>query len=249
LLRLVRLVRRDIPSGFVAEDFLFSSQLVPQLQHLLATEIVTHIGPLAFVPSTSMDSKTDKRRGVPGRSLWEGDPPVPVQPSPSTFKFLRRLTATMDESGSDLWDPSTVRVLKDALEKQLNKSLDSTLQQLEGWETPTEAISKTESTVEEAAENGDKKKNGAGTAPETVNTVEKPADASQAEALHDWKVQLLFDALYLANMLGDSTQLADVVERIQKSAAPSVTATKAIRKSAQEYWKRTELLFGLLAER
>jgi hypothetical protein len=249
LLRLVRLVRRDIPSGFVAEDFLFSSQLVSQLQHLLATEIVTHIGPLAFVPSTSMDSKTDKRRGVPGRSLWEGDPPVPVQPSPSTFKFLRRLTATMDESGSDLWDPSTVRVLKDALEKQLNKSLDSTLQQLEGWETPTEAISKTESTVEEAAENGDKKKNGAGTAPETVNTVEKPADASQAEALHDWKVQLLFDALYLANMLGDSTQLADVVERIQKSAAPSVTATKAIRKSAQEYWKRTELLFGLLAER
>jgi hypothetical protein len=249
LLRLVRLVRREIPSGFIAKDFLFSSQLTPKLQHLLATDIVAHTGSLAFVSSFSMAPKADKRRVVPGRSLWEGDPPVPVQPSPSTFKFLRRLTATMDESGPDLWDPSTVQVLKNALEKQLAKSLGSTLEELESWDTSTEAIPKPETKDEEAAENGDKKDNGSDTDPDPLVTVEKPTDAPEAEALGDWKVQLLFDALYLANMLGDSTQLADVVERVQRSADPSVVAAKAVRKSAQEYWKRTELLFGLLAER
>ncbi|KAF3400038.1 hypothetical protein F1880_008254 [Penicillium rolfsii] len=245
LLRLIRLVRREIPSGFVAEDFLFSSQLAPQLQHLLAMDIVTHIGPLAFVPSTSMDIETGNRRSVPGRSLWEGDPPAPVQPSPTTFKFLRRLTATMDKSGSDLWDPSTVRVLKDELRQQLDQSLSSILEELEGWQ----ANPKPKFQDDEVAENGDKKDNEADPAPETGNTFEKPTEVSQAEILHDWKVQLLFDTLYLANMLGDSTQLADVVERIQRSADPSIAATRAIRKSAQDYWKRTELLFGLLAER
>lgn len=249
LLRLIRLVRREIPSGFVPADFLFSSDLAPKLQDLLATDIVTHTGSLAFVPARTT-LKTKRSKLVPGRSLWEGEPPVPVQPSPSTFKFLRRLTATMDESGPDLWDPSTVRVLKTTLAKQLEKTLSLTLEELEGWEASSKAIVDSEPKDEESATEGDKEEKAADGTTDTVDAdAEKPADAPPAEALHDWKVQLFFDALYLANMLGDPTQLADVVERVQKSADPSLAAAKAIRKSSQEYWKRTELLFGLLAER
>jgi hypothetical protein len=242
LLRLIRLVRREVPSGFVTKDFLFSSQIAPKLQDLLATDIVTHTGSIAFVPSTSTTPKAKSVRLVPGRSLWEGDPPVPVQPSPSTFKFLRRLTTIMDESGPDIWDPSSVRVLKGALEKQLETSLRSTLEELEGWETPNKD--------EDAVANGDKEEVEADTVSGSVITEsDKPTDAPSAEAVHDWKAQLLFDTHYLANMLGEPNQLADVVERVQKSADLDVAAAKAIRKSAQEYWKRTELLFGLLAER
>lgn len=250
LLRLIRLVRREIPSGFVEEDFLFSSHLVPELQILLAADIVKNSGSLAFVPSTGPALTKNTFKVVPGRSLWEGDPPVPVQPCPSTFKYLRRLTATMDESGSDLWDPSTVRVLKDALEKQLQKSLGSTLEELEGWKTSSSAVLISETNDVEASENDDQKNNGADAPTDTVDTEsEKQTGALQAEVLYDWEVQLLFDALYLANMLGGPTQLADVVERVQKSVDLSGAVTKAIRKSAEEYWKRTELLFGLLAER
>lgn len=248
LLRLVRHIRREIPSGFVEKDFLFSSQLTPELQNLLAKDIMNHSGSLVFVPSTGPMIKENVMRPVPGRSLWEGEPPVPVQPSPSTFKYLRHLTATMDESGSDLWDPSTLRLLKGALEKELQKSLDSTIEELEGWETSSKAGPTSEAKDEETANNGDKRENDAPT--DAMDPESKsPAHAPQAEALHDWKVQLLFDALYLANMLGDPTQLADVVGRIQQSADLDDAAAKAIRKSAQEYWKRTELLFGLLTER
>jgi hypothetical protein len=49
-------------------------------------------------------------------------------------------------------------------------------------------------------------------------------------------------------MLGEQHQLADVVARAQKSADLSTEAVKTIMQSANEYWTRTELLFGLLAE-
>lgn len=228
LLRLIRLVRRDIPTEFVAKDFTFSNDVVPQLQKLLAAEIVAQTGTLSLVPSAKSHPETTKSKSVPGRSLWEGDPAVPVQPSPGTFKFLRHLTSTMDESGSDLWDPSTVRVLKETLQKQLEIGIGSTLQEIENWSSPA-TTAPNKSVSNDSEENKD--------------------DSSNAEVLRDWKVQLLFDTIYLANMLGDPSQLAGVADRVQKSANPSVEAVKAVRKFAQEYWKRTELLFGLLAER
>ena len=68
-------------------------------------------------------------------------------------------------------------------------------------------------------------------------------------SIRDWKIQLLFDTVYLAHMLGDSTQLADVAGRVQKSAEPSPDVLKVVQKMSKDYWKRTELLFGLLAVR
>ncbi|KAJ5109864.1 hypothetical protein N7532_002509 [Penicillium argentinense] len=243
LLRLIRLVRREIPTEFIADDFLFSNDVVPELQKLLAAEIVSDAGSLSFVPSSNTHPETNKLKTVPGRSLWEGDPAAPVQPSPSAFKYLRRLTSIMDESGSDLWDPSTVRVLKEALQKQLESNIGLTLEELETWKPPVkpaeESGSKEESTKEdEKTDDNDKENN------EPSN-----ADDSWEATLRDWKTQLFFDCVYLAHMLGNPTQLADVTSRVQKSADPSSNAVKTVQKMAQEYWKRTELLFGLLAER
>ncbi|KAJ6134142.1 hypothetical protein N7523_000464 [Penicillium sp. IBT 18751x] len=245
LLRVIRLVRRDIPTDFLAKHFTFSSEIVPELQKLLAAEIVAQNGSLSFIPSSKCHPETGKVKLVPGRSLWEGEPPVPVQPSPGTFKYLRRLTATMDAKGSDLWDPSTVNVLKQLLRKHLESSLGSVLDELEAWEPEIkEPKSNGDKEVQNEGEEKDAEKS---TVTETSESPDLPNSPSHTETLRDWKVQLFFDAMYLSNMLGDATQLAGVAERVQKSAKPGEEAVKAVRKLAQEYWKRTEMLFGLLA--
>lgn len=246
LLRVIRLIRRDIPTDFLANDFIFSSEVVSELQKLLAAETVTQNGSLSLLPSSKSHPETGKPKLVPGRSLWEGEPPVPVQPSPGTFKYLRRLTATMDESGSDLWDPSTVKVLKEALRKHLETALGSTLEELEAWKPNTKGF-KSESKDDTSAQDDGEEKD-AEDSQDTEPIIESNSP-SHTEVLRDWKIQLFFDAMYLANMLGDASQLAGVAERVQKSADPNAQAVKAVRKLAQEYWKRTELLFGLLAKR
>lgn len=240
LLRLIKLVRRDIPAGFVADGFVFSSNVVPELQRLLAAEIVAQTGSLSLVPPSKAQSEVTKPKTVPGRSLWEGDPAVPVQPLPGTFKFLRGLTTTMDGYGSDLWDPSTVRVLKTELQRQLELTLNSTLD-LFGT---GDFISKID--VAPAEDGGTPESSKEADAADAKSG--KSDTASETDPLHDWKVQLLFDTVYLAHMLGDLTQLAGVVDRVQKSVDPTAEARKAIQKAARDYWKRTELLFGLLAQ-
>lgn len=244
LLRLIRFVRRDIPPGFVAETFTFSSEVVPELQELLASEIVGQCT-LSLVSASKFHAETGATRIVPGRSLWEGEPGIPVQPSPGTFKFLRRLTAAMDKSGSDLWDPSTVRVLKTALQKKLETAIGSTLDELETWSASSKDAAKSEAEDDQSSSNGIKDEQNASATEESS----KPEQHSHAEVLRDWKTQLLFDAIYLANMLGDPSHLAQVIDRVQKSAEPSNEAMKGLRISAEDYWKRTTLLFGLLAER
>jgi hypothetical protein len=260
LLRLIRLVRRDIPTGFVADDFLFSSDVVPGLQKLLAAEIVAQTGSLSFVPSSNTHPETKRLKIVPGRSLWEGESPVPVQPSPGAFKYLRRLTAIMDENGSDLWDPSTLRVLKETLQAQLETLIGSTLDDLDNWNSPSKSgeASKTkdeDSKKDETEDDkGDNKEDGEEGEPdsdskEQNNKPEASDGSSRSETIRDWKIQLFFDAIYLAHILGDPAQLADVAGRVQKSANANAEMLKSMRKMGQEYWKRTELLFGLLAER
>ncbi|CAI7622060.1 unnamed protein product [Penicillium manginii] len=250
LLRLIRLVRRDIPTGFIADDFLFSSDVVPGLQKLLAAEIVAQAGPLSFVPSSNTHPETKKLKIVPGRSLWEGEPSAPVQPSPGAFKYLRRLTAIMEESGSDLWDPSTLRVLKVALQTQLEALIGSTLDELETWNSPGDSSESPETKGDDSKEDKEdgKEDEPVSVSKEQNNKPEASEDPSRSDTIRDWKIQLFFDAIYLAHMLGDPAQLADVAGRIQKSADTNPDMLKSMQKMGQEYWKRTELLFGLLAE-
>lgn len=239
LLRLIRLVRRDIPAGFVSGDFVFSSEIVPDLQKLLATEVVSKAGSLSLIPSPKSNPQTGKIKTVPGRSLWEGEPAIPVQPSVSSFKLLRRLTSSMDTCGLDLWDPSTVQALKQELKTKLEAAIASALDDLDSENTPSKAETKdVHPTANEDKQKEDKSAE--------KSEIQSP-DPDQVAGLRDWRVQLFFDALYLSQMLGERNQLAGVVERAQKSAGSSAETVKTIKKLAAEYWTRTELLFGLLA--
>lgn len=229
ILRLIRQVRREIPSAYIPPDFSFSSGIVPKLQEALATEVSSNAG--------SFILPTDKKAKLPGRSLWEGDPELPVQPSPSAFKFLRRLMGSMDSRGPDLWDPSTVQVLKEILQKEVFASISSALEKLDSSDTTAK-----ESTPAEEADSNETQ------APETTGP--KPEEESNAR---DHKLQIFFDAVYLRSALTAKSQSAaqnqvtGILERVRDSlGSASESETSRMEKSAAEYWARTMLLFGLL---
>ncbi|KKA25381.1 hypothetical protein T310_0559 [Rasamsonia emersonii CBS 393.64] len=234
LLRLIRDLRREIPTDVLQdEDLDFASDVVPGLQDILATDVVTRVTPLKIL----QPSRTAARH-LPGRTLWEGDPELPVQPLPSTFKFLRRLTETMEEFGPDLWSPSSVRVVKEKLNKIIS---DSFMTELEGLKDPSHTNEKVVNSElnSEAAEDGTDKKQSSN------------SDNTSSLDPRDWKIQLLFDAFYLRDALSieisDAPNLNTVTEKLRDEIEKSNEIIEALRKAAHEYWKRTELLFGLLA--
>ncbi|KAE8148469.1 hypothetical protein BDV25DRAFT_141754 [Aspergillus avenaceus] len=231
MLRIIRLVRRDLPADLVTEDFTFSELIVPWLQEMLATELVSN------TPSLHFPTKLDTR--VPGRSLWEGDPALPIQPSPYAFKFLRRLLGSMDGCGPGLWDACTVKVLKEHVQKELSGSVMAALESLES----TNSKDTTDSTdPKDTAEQTNTKEDP--TNPEPEN---QPPNETQDPL--DRKIQLYFDTIYLQSALSTKPSphnpLADAVEKLRNNMTSNDQATKTTER-AVEYWKRTQLLFGLL---
>lgn len=245
-LRLIRQVRREIPSAFISHEFAFSSHIVPKLQELLATKVSSHTGPLVL--------RTDLNSKLPGRTLWEGDPELPVQPSPSTFRFLRRLMDSMDNCGSDLWDPSTVQVLKETLQKDVSTGVSAALENMNSPDTTKETSPPEEQTSEESEP--------ADSTQETETTAAKSNtdDLKSNGNLRDYKTQLYFDTVYLHSALTpnpksqdpntkqNNNQLADSLSRVRGSLGPTSEESSRIEKTAAEYWGRTKLLFGLLGD-
>ncbi|KAL3458679.1 hypothetical protein BJX64DRAFT_266159 [Aspergillus heterothallicus] len=219
MLKIIRLVRRDLPHEFVTTDIHFSKDIVPGLQELLATEVLTRTRPLAL---SNLKSKR-----LPGRTLWEGDPELPIQPSPVAFKYLRRLIASMDRHGLGLWDTATVQVLQQSLQKTLSDHVSSFLEELKA---PADAKPDTD----EASQNKDDN-----------------SEEANATYLQDLKAQLYFDTVFLnsASISKDKqSSLQDVAGKVWGSFGPgSESSAKTMDRRAQEYWHRTRLLFGLLA--
>jgi hypothetical protein len=59
----------------------------------------------------------------------------------------------------------------------------------------------------------------------------------------------LFDGLYLSSALDSKSRdaLKSTLSTLQKTTDIDAAAEQRMEKSATEYWKRTNLLFGLLA--
>ncbi|KAH2280526.1 hypothetical protein KXW29_003484 [Aspergillus fumigatus] len=233
LLKLVRLVRKDLPVNFISSDFSLFKDIVPQLQEILIAQVVTLTEPSNLWPKRV--SQTNEI--LQGRTLWEGDPELPVQPSPAIFKFLRHLVDTMDAYGLGLWDVSTTQALKEGMRKELWATAAATLKALESVnDQEGSAVSK----EAQAVENGD-----------NDNIEQSEANvAIGAQNTDDYKIQLYFDLLYLRNALSitKSAQdsLPDPVESLFSSLNSNPTTVKILEQRAHDYWKRTHLLFGLL---
>lgn len=238
ILRLIRHVRRGIPVAFFSSDFLFSSDIVPKLQEMLAAEVVAHTEQLAIPPDIAK---------IPGRTLWEGDPELPVQPSPFAFKFLRRLVGMMEQCGADLWDPSTVHVLKAALQGSVAASVSSALGELDSYSS-LEKDSIAPGDRQGAQESEDSQESDE-SQPETAQSTEQV----KSDNIRDRKIQLFFDTAYFRSAFALKTQpeepdqLAGTFDRVREALDTGVQREAAtMEKTAAEYWRRTKLLFGLL---
>jgi hypothetical protein len=164
-------------------------------------------------------SEALSKQSTVATSLWDGTPALPTQPSPATFRFLTALQTRMAEMGEDLWSSRAV----DAVRKHVGTSLADVLDKF----PPAQETVSTEG--EEASD---------------------AAEASEKANNHDkeLRVQRLFDAFYSSSALEPRSReaLKGVLSTLQKSAEVDAAAEQRMEKSAAEYWKRTNLLFGLL---
>lgn len=228
ILRVLRDIRSELPKNAALQSFGLS--LVPQLHRKLAT-IVSADAVERFAVSLN-------RKSVPGRALWEGNPELPVQPSPAAFKFLRSLTMAMAQLGSDLWSPVAVRVLKVHLRSELGSCCDAALK---AREVKDSVKAKTNG---EAA-NGD---SGTGTPDEDQHESTESVDLEKSK---DVLIQSLFDILILKEALETKAEVGDGLQSVEKTIGSQIelesSSRKRLEQGAMEFWKKTSLLFGLLA--
>ncbi|KAF2491293.1 hypothetical protein BU16DRAFT_529846 [Lophium mytilinum] len=210
----------------------FSSSLIEPL-HLIVTNNVLK-SPLSTYKSRLDKSASSKV--TRGRILWEGNPQLPVQPSPSTFRFLHDLNQEMGRYGGDLWAPGAVRTIKRVGSKKLCEVLKTSVDMVTSRpvSSPRE-----ETTTPTPDENG----------VAVENVVYADTDVKKDKA-----VQLLFDILYLQRCVGLSdhsiptqANFEPLLDTLSTAASLDSVAREKLAKSATDYRKRTYLLFALLS--
>ena len=208
------------------------------------------------------------------RTLWEGDPEVPILPSPWAYRLLLELTQSMAKHGADIWSADAVKALKGEAMIRLAEVLEQTnevaMPVMNGVtngdhvpEAPVNGDEASSSLAEqEEKEQADADKDEK--PPERDDTVDimrgnigmaNGGDDSppNLELLKEKRIQKLFDVLYLDNALAvaDPSASNKDLKIVQSSLIDAIEmegkAIERMKKGAAEYWKRTSLLFGLLA--
>ena len=207
----------------------------------LHTALAAHVTQLAL-PLLESSLAISLKRSTQTHILWEGHPPLPSQPSPSAFRFLRELNRLMARLGSDLWAPAGVAAAKRKLSVDVMHMLESQVGAITALE-PQKTANDNAETGESNGTNSDEKE---GEVP-AVNG----APSAQHNELRDQRLkQLAFDALYLQRFTSnnaESTQATDDLIKKIDIADLNDAAVLRLRKNATEYAKKTYLLFALLA--
>jgi hypothetical protein len=196
---------------------------------------------------------------APPTALWEGSPPLPVQPSPACFRYLHDTCKTMTEIGSDLWSPSALSILKNRLRKTVLDSLNDILLNTNdnNGSSTTPAPS---NGIDNTSANGKSKQNSSEDdvsvddkpeAQPVENSIDTKSTPSPSATTNPKLIQATFDILYLERILAISnpstSSFETAIKDLKHKAEMEDTAIERLRKSAGDYYKRTYLLFGLLA--
>ncbi|EEP78673.1 predicted protein [Uncinocarpus reesii 1704] len=223
LLRIIRGIRSNVPKEVAHQDYIFAQDLISRLHSALAEEVVSRTSP-------SILTKSINRLGsrCAGRTLWEGNPSLPTQPSQVLFMLLRTLVMEMEQEGPDLWTMAAVDELKSRFMGQVVSANNPKLEQ-----PPTCG----------------------GTEQDSPNGTEEGAEENQDKRLEntrDHQIQLLFDLQFLDQALqttDSNTQsgLSPLIDVLLKELDFSEESMVTVKKRSEEYWNRTRMLFGLLA--
>ncbi|KAL9602832.1 MAG: hypothetical protein Q9219_001527 [cf. Caloplaca sp. 3 TL-2023] len=200
--------------------------------------------------------------------LWEGDPLLPTLPSPHVFRLLHEVVGSMTAFGVDVWTPRATGILKRQLREALVPVLrrlpeargrmnglgpgkDKSDEQDEDDHEKNDDQNPLEKEKTGEAEAGDEQENLKDARTTKVDGSAAPEEPSE-EIVRQMKVQRLFDTLYLQRVTTgqepDSEDALDEMRRVMsRSRDLADRDLKRMEKSAEAYWKRTELLFALLA--
>ena len=257
LLRILRELRQQVPKLGVPIATSLSTSLrdtviEPTCHTLLAASVC--IGPTSHFHKGVQQYL--RRPNPPARALWEGNPPLPIQPSPAAFKFLREVMAGMGNAGHDLWNPTTVQTLKVNLENARASDLLEVVNASTSEETSLpnghdKAVSDADDP--NGTEDGGSKEDGTEDS-HNAQDAASPAPSSAARSPGCF-IQLLFDVFYLYNALrpkvedssGYDEEHEEITSELSKQGSIDKVARQRLEKSASDYWKKTYLLFALLA--
>ncbi|KAF2744519.1 hypothetical protein M011DRAFT_460809 [Sporormia fimetaria CBS 119925] len=214
-----RVPRLRVPESATPPQSPFSAEALLPLHELVAGHVVR---PVVAAYEKSLVAQWKSRSN--SHILWEGQPPLPVQPAPSAFRVLQALAKSMAKCGSDLWVPEAVHVVKRMAADELEKVWDNCLRMPELSEEETAG-------GEEKAQEGSEEAKG---------------DDSKIEQQMECLRQLAFDILYLHRFLSKDEESA-VAGRLFEKAGLDEGMQVRLKKSTGDYARKTYLLFALLA--
>jgi membrane protein involved in colicin uptake len=142
-------------------------------------------------------------------------------------------------------------VLKRQLSKQLSAAWLEALGAL-GGEEEDETNGDAEEEANGNAETEAEEESAEGEADQKAE-VEKPAEKDTEQKVkakaekQDLLVQWLMDISYLGLFLGSDDTLRELEQAVSKESGLETAAKERLAKASQDYFKRTSLLFGLLA--
>jgi len=245
MLRIWREVRQNLPKSYNNAALGLGS--IMALQQLVAKTVCRN--PLAR--GRIRTEKTNQIITVVGKGLWEGDPPLPVLPSPWVFRLLRELSSAMGEIGTDIWSPQSIAILKEHLRSSLAAI---SAPRTNGHSDKVIGAEKRKSRSREEGEEGSKGSKNKLQPNGDCLTDEAPKSTPDSIS-QDVRVQWSFDVLYLDNATRIKEQEGTAEDNDSLALQASVDediylsneSRQRLRKGADEYWKRTSLLFALLA--
>jgi polyhydroxyalkanoate synthesis regulator phasin len=216
----------------------FTPKTLETLYRILAANVASPTTQ-GYSASLSSASKITSNNHI----LWEGNPPLPGQPSPSVFRFLRDLNTSMAALGSDLWAPACVAVLKGRVADEVLKIIEEHVSLNKADTITSDSTTKTNEDDENASDtavNGDS------------DSKEIPPTISNAPELHERRLkQLVFDTLYIQRFMATPDDGKDkLVEWMQRADVSDIldgAAMTRLKKNASDYARKTYLLFALLA--
>ncbi|KAH7202020.1 hypothetical protein DER44DRAFT_842129 [Fusarium oxysporum] len=252
-LRVLRDIRHQLPERPSIKSF--GLKAVPSMHEKVA---------VAVSQPTLEEFSTQglSQRVVVGRPLWDGEPALPNQPSPEIFQFLRSLSLSMSDEGADLWTKAAVSVLKKHLTEQLCKmweaavvenSVDNKEDVKDKKSNEVDAKEKDDDDTEDenAEETDEKKASAEEELPKPEDATEEQKPGLSAEQKTDVFTQWLFDIALLRRCIGNTesagSSFQNLEDNVYRHSKLDEAAKDRILKSANDFWQRASLLFGLLA--
>lgn len=235
ILRVLREIRRDLPKACATLDVgrtVFDDLHISLSEHVVKSSTTGYKSALTKALTISR---------LPSRALWDGTPELPTLPSSWIVKLLRSHHQAMAAMGSDVWSPPAVQKLRKILRASLASELLgqlAALTEVNGHDKNEEATPVADGeAVQNQVPNGE---------------ADDESKGSSAPST-DGKIQLLFDLSYIDEITskGVDAGVGDVFDeycrRVEQESKLGGADIKKVKANAAEYWKRTSLLFALLA--